>query len=65
LGLERLICQRDLLPFAASNLNDGTAVVFLKLALSNGNRFNAAVGTGGNTPEKIHILSPAFVVKPW
>jgi len=53
------------LTFTASDFNDGAAFVFLELTLSNGNRFNAAVGTSGNTPEKIHILSPAFIVKSW
>jgi len=65
LGFERLIRQRDLLAFAASNLNDSAAVIFFKLALSNGNGFNAAVGAGGNMPEKVHVFPPALVIKPW
>jgi len=53
------------LTFAASNLNNGAAVVFFKLALSNRNRFYAAVSPGGNVPEEIHVRPPAFAVKPW
>jgi len=65
LGFEHLICQGDLLTFATSDLDNGAAVVFFKLALSNGNGFNAAVGAGGNMPEKVHVFPPALVIKPW
>ena len=51
--------------FAAGNLNEGAAVVFFKLALSNWNRFYAAISPGGNVPEEIHVRPLALIIKPW
>ncbi|MDY7077158.1 MAG: hypothetical protein SXV54_09565 [Chloroflexota bacterium] len=51
--------------FASSDLNDGAAVVFFKLTLSNWDRFYAAVGTGGNAPEEVRVCSSPLTIKPW
>jgi len=53
------------LTLAASNLNDGAAVVPFKLMLADRNGLYAAIGASGNVPEKIHVRPFAFAVKPW
>jgi len=51
------------LPLAAGDLDDGAAVILLKLALSDGKRFDPTVGTGGHAPEEIHVIPPTLTVK--
>jgi hypothetical protein len=50
-------------PLPPGYLDDRAAVIFLKLTLTDGNRLNAAVGTGSHTPEQIDILSLALTIK--
>ena len=49
--------------FAAGDFDNGAAVVQLILAPAHRNRFDAAVGSGGDAPEKVYMLAFQAIIK--
>ena len=57
------LCRGYYFSFAAGDFDNGAAVVQLILAPAHRNRFDAAVGSGGDAPEKVYMLAFQAIIK--